>query len=158
MKLCLIPRPPLPTVLFVLTFPKQHHSVPLPANWTAQLQHILECELDAPQEILALDKSVWAVSLLNEVTFSLAAEIVTCHFVDGSRLAIPIRNPDCIAALEAVLADVHEAALSNEFEQRERERERERARQVASPAPSRPVSPVKPTKHKRTKSFLMCLA
>ena len=68
------------------------------------------------------------------------------------------RNPDCIAALEAVLADVHEAALSNEFEQRERERERERARQVASPAPSRPVSPVKPTKHKRTKSFLMCLA
>ena len=160
MKLCLIPRAPLPTVLFTLTFPKHRDGVALPPSWNAQLQHVMECELDLPRDVLALDKSVWAVSLLNEVTFSMVSESVTCTFVDGSRLILPIRNPNCIASLEEVLADVHEAALSSDFEQRERERERERerARQIVSPVPTRPASPAKPTKHKRTKSILMTLA
>lgn len=158
MKLLLIPRPPLPSVLFSVEFRKQPESVVFPAAWSTQLQHVMECDLEMPHDVLALDKSVWAVSLLSEVTFCMNASVVTCVFVDGTTLVIPIRNPDCIAALEEVLYDVNEAAISGELEQRERERERERARQLASAASSRPASPAKPSKHKRTRSILQCLA
>ncbi|THH05942.1 hypothetical protein EW145_g4428 [Phellinidium pouzarii] len=152
MLLRLIPEPPLPTVLFSLAFPNLPDTVPFPVNWTNQLQHALQDELELPDCIHALDKSAWAVCLLHEVNFCAFNKSVSCLFVDGTRMDWQIEDDRCMDALQAVIDDVNESAVAVDME-------KNRARVIAAPPPPpvRPASPAKMSKHKKSRSLLMTL-
>lgn len=149
MLLRLIPDTSFPTVLFTLTFTNLPDVVPFPQNWQLQLQQLLQEELEMPDCIHALDKSVWATCLLHEVSFNIVSKTISCRFVDETCLDWSIADDRCIQILQSVLADVNESSCDIE---------REKARQPVPPTPpSRPSSPMKVTKHKKSRSILMSL-
>lgn len=144
----------LPSVTFKVAF-KQGlpDGVGIPQGWASQLHIVLQDDLEAPECIHALDKAAWGVSLLQEVTFNVALRIINCTFVDGTRLDWPMLDRGCLHTLYSVLDKINSSFLAAE-----QERETEYAREVASqPVLPRSVSPVKPSKHKRSRSFLMSL-
>lgn len=153
MLLRLIPLSPLPTVLFTLTFPALPDSAGFPQAWALQIQNLLQNELEMPNFIHAFDKSVWAVSLLHEVTFSIQTMSVTCVFVDGARIGWYLGEEEFVK-LHSVVEDVNEAAVASDME---RERMKERERLAHSPQPSRAVSPARTTKHRKSRSLLMAI-
>lgn len=146
MLLRLIPEQPHPAILFTLSFSNLPESVPFPANWALQLQHVLHDELEMPTCVHALDKAAWAVCLLHEVNFCVFSRTIQCYFVDGTRLELPLEDENCLAALQNVMYDVQESAVVGEIEQR-------RARALSAPSTIRPTVPVKVTRHKKTRSF-----
>ncbi|KAI5117683.1 hypothetical protein M0805_003473 [Coniferiporia weirii] len=150
MLLRLIPDAPLPTVLFTLAFQNLPDHVPFPVNWTNQLQHVLQDDLEMPNCVHALDRSAWAISLLHEVNFVVPARMISCLFVDGTRAEWPISDERCLGALLSVVGDVSESAEALEMEQN-------RAKALAMPPMTRPASPAKPYKHKKSRSILMTL-
>lgn len=151
MLLRLVPEQSCPTVLFTLAFTNLPDSVPFPQNWSAQLQGILQDELELPNCIHALDKSVWASVLLHEVLFCMASRTISCSFIDGTRKEWPMANEKFITALQNVLEDVTESGIASEMEAH-------RARVIAEQAEkSRSTSPVKVQRHKRSRSILMTI-
>ncbi|KAH8112842.1 hypothetical protein DFH11DRAFT_1728193 [Phellopilus nigrolimitatus] len=152
MLLRLVPAPPLPTVLFTLAFPNLPDGVPFPQNWSAQLQHVLQDDLEMPNCIHALDKSAGVACLLHEVSFCVFTRTVVCVFIDGSRSDWPLLDDRCVDALKEVLDEVNESTVAAEMEAR-------RARVASMPPPTRPASPIpaKLSKHKKSRSLLMTI-
>ncbi|KZT26185.1 hypothetical protein NEOLEDRAFT_1177964 [Neolentinus lepideus HHB14362 ss-1] len=155
----LVPQPPSPTVLFTLSFPSLAQSLPPPPSWHLQLQRLATSELELPASMHALDKSAWVVCVLQEVTFDLCAETITCVFVDGQREEWPIVGGTanrCVKALESVLDDVNSSARENEKERvtSVEENHQPHSRQVSSSSVNSNSAPVK---HKKQRSLLMSL-
>ena len=152
------PNPSQPSITFQVGFkPILPDGVSIPQGWSTQLQRVLQDELETPECIHALDKAAWGVSLLRDVSFNASQRMITCFFVDGSRMDWPILDPRCLRTLHSVIQDVNTSFHASE---QERERERgDRTRDVGFFPFSRPSTPVcsKPKTHKRSRSFLMTL-
>ncbi|KAG6844023.1 hypothetical protein H0H87_010532 [Tephrocybe sp. NHM501043] len=128
--------------------------LPNPSTWTSQLHNLRLDELEVPVSVHALDKSVGIISLLEEVTFDLSTNIISCHFVDGSMERWPLEGAQCIKVLESVVRDVNESLAI----EREMEEEKNRGREYERRAHEAPLPPiVKPTRHKKQRSLLMTL-
>jgi hypothetical protein len=126
------PDPPLDGIHFDISFKDNlGPTVEAPQPWLTQLQCTIHSGLTPPHSILAFDKSVWAVCLLEVVHFKLAEQLVTCVFVDGARMDFPLRCGDAGRRLYGVVADVREAVEAAGMEER-REREKERERMAAA--------------------------
>ncbi|KAF8510174.1 hypothetical protein JB92DRAFT_3119238 [Gautieria morchelliformis] len=115
MLLRLVAPPPLPTILFTLSFPALPQSLPVPAAWENHLQLLVHYQLSSPPSLHALDKSVAWTALLDTVTFDLVTLTVTCVFVDGIQEEWPLTNR-CVDLLESVIRDVNRSATEAEIE------------------------------------------
>ncbi|TFK52943.1 hypothetical protein OE88DRAFT_1643673 [Heliocybe sulcata] len=122
------------------------------------LQRLATSELELPGSIHALDKSAWVVCVLQEVTFDLCAETITCVFVDGQREEWPIVGGTanrCVKALESVLNDVNSSAKENEKERSAGVEENQHHSRQSSTNTIKPTDG--PVKHKKQRSLLMSL-
>lgn len=145
-----IPLPPLPTILFTITFPNLTRDLPMPPYWDVQLQRLAAEDLEIPHSIHSLDKAAWIAALLQEVTFDMTSLTVSALFVDHSVEEWPLMGRECVSALESVLRDVNDSAL-------ESEQERADAPPQPPPAPLPPPVQAKHSKHKKQRSLLMSL-
>lgn len=145
-----IPLPPLPTILFTITFPNLTRDLPMPPYWDAQLQRLAAEDLEIPHSIHSLDKAAWIAALLQEVTFDMTSLTVSALFIDHSVEEWPLMGRECVSALESVLRDVNDSAL-------ESEQERADAPPPTPPAPLPPPVQAKHSKHKKQRSLLMSL-
>ena len=115
MLLRLAPEAPLPTILFTLAFPTLPPDLAFPAAWAQQVNQLIKMNIDSPPNPHALDRSVWATTLLDQVDFDLVAASVTCLCIDGVRIEFPI-SPACRRMLLRVLADVTDSTSEAERE------------------------------------------
>jgi hypothetical protein len=115
MLLRLAPEAPLPTILFSLSFPTLPSDLPFPTAWAHQLKELMRMSLDPPPNPHALDRSVWAATLLDQVNFDLVANSITCIYIDGVQLEFVI-SPACRQMLVRVLGDVTDSASEAEKE------------------------------------------
>ena len=128
MLLRLAPEAPLPTILFSLAFPTLPPDLPFPTAWAHQVKELVKMSLDSPPNPHALDRSVWATTLLDQVTFDLVANCITCIYIDGVRTDFTISSA-CRQMLIRVLGDVTDSAS---------EAERERIAESSIPPPALP--------------------
>lgn len=152
------PDAPLNAISYDLSFKDNLGAdVEAPQTWLNQLQCVIQSGLDAPQSALAFDKSVWAVCLLEDVHFKMAEQLVTCLFIDGSRVDFPLRCNSAGRLLYSVVSDTCEALEATDME-RAREAALMRIKRASTPGCIRPISPVKPTtRHKKHRSLLISL-
>lgn len=115
MLLRLAPEAPLPTIVFSLAFPTLPNDLPFPTAWAHQVRELLNMSLDSPPNPHALDRSVWATTLLDQVNFDLVTNSITCVYLDGVRIEFSI-SPECKQMLFRVLADVTNSATEAEKE------------------------------------------
>ncbi|KAF8810305.1 hypothetical protein BYT27DRAFT_7253893 [Phlegmacium glaucopus] len=143
MLLKLIPLPSQPTIHFSLTLPTFPPYLDPPQSYSAQINHLLVEDLEVPNTLHSLDKSVGLMSLLEEVVFEIKdgtgggggggggdqsidekAVQVTCRFVDGALedwvlSGLSSEGAGLISALECIIRNVQE---STQEDDRERER------------------------------------
>ena len=170
MLLKLIPPPPHPTIHFSLTLPTLPSYLDTPQFYTAQINHLLMEDLEVPDTLYALDKSVNLMSLLDEVTFEIMDGTggdndektvrVTCRFVDGALEEWATTGTSLISVLDGIVHDVQESTLENDKE-RERYRQsqlqdsRPRAlHRLSMPPGLGPMTSTKP-RHKKQRSLFM---
>jgi hypothetical protein len=154
----LVPRPPLPTVLFTLEFINPPEGLPIPANFVHQLHQLNADELDLPGEagLYALDNAAWLVAVLREVTFNIPTSTVSCYFKDGAIEEWPLMGRGLADALDQVVCDVEQSAIESAREER-------KAMEFSPPPPPPTPTPIpepvtaKRPKHKRQRSLLMSL-
>jgi hypothetical protein len=140
MQLRIIPPPPLPNVLFHLSFSNLPPTVLIPNNWLSQLDVLNEHDLEAPGPVAgmhALDRAACLVNLLEEVVFDVPNGLITCSFLDGAREEWALGTDGCDEALQRVMEDVHEATLEKQRE--EALATAAAAREEAAKAPLPPV-------------------
>lgn len=154
MLLRLHPAAPHPTIHFAVAFDNLDERLPVPANWTSQLQALSMDDLEFPRHVHALDKASSLPCLLDEVVFNVPLGQIFCTFIDKSTQILDL-PPKCLALLESVADDVSESAIQSERE-RERVRERVRERQQSESLNSPPAS-LKLKGHKKQRSLLMSL-
>lgn len=143
MRIRLISHPPVPVMLFSISFiPTDLHS--LPPNWDSQLAILSTADLEQPRSVYALDSSAWLTEILEEVTFDVVSLTVSAVFIDGHTEDWPLMDRACIHVLEDVLDD-----LRRTFEPP--------TPSLPPAPPSTPISSVfkKPAKHKKQRSLLM---
>jgi len=148
MHLRLVSPHPTPAVYLSLSFPYNAQHLPLPPTWTFSAQRLANDDLEIPNAIHFLDKSMWIVSVLDQVIFDLSSLTITCHFIDGTKEEWPLVAMDCVRALENVVADVN-SALSTEAKRKD-------PPPVAPHSTSLPPLPTRtPTrpKHRKSRSF-----
>jgi hypothetical protein len=138
-----------PAHVFTLSFGPLRDDLPIPNAWAYELQRLAAdgIQQPSPSGLLALDKSVGLMNVLQEVTLDVPGLTVTCLFIDGHRHDW-MMDAACVAFLENILADIDEMYLESERERRSLE-SKER---VASES-----SDSRPTKHKKQRSLLMSL-
>lgn len=147
MLLKLIPLLSQPSIHFTLTLPAFPPHLDPPQSYTAQINHLLVEDLEVPNTLYSLDKSVGLMSLLEEVAFEIQdgtedgggegvgeggggenqrtgekAVRVTCRFVDGALEEWVTESTGLISALESTIHDVQESTLEDGNE-RERYRQ-----------------------------------
>jgi hypothetical protein len=145
MRLRLISHPPVPVMLFSITFiPTDLH--PLPQNWDSQLVTLSTADLELPRSIYALDSPAWLTEILEEITFDVVSLTVSAVFTDGHSEDWPLMDRACINMLEGVLDGLRQTVDPP-------------VPSLPSAPPSSPISPVfkKPAKHKKQRSLLMQL-
>ena len=76
---------PLPTI-FSLAFPTLPNDLPFLTAWAHQIRDLINMFIDSPPNLHALDRSVWATTLLDQVYFDLATNSITCISVGGVRI------------------------------------------------------------------------
>ncbi|KAG5650980.1 hypothetical protein H0H81_010327 [Sphagnurus paluster] len=144
----------LSAVVFAVVFEDLEPDLPNPLSWTTLLQNLRRDELEIPARVHALDKSAGIISLLEDVTFDLSTNAISCRFLDGSVEHLPFAGARCVKALQRIILDVNESSLHIDREREEekmRELEKERKRlELTSP-------PTKVTRHKKQRSLLMTL-
>lgn len=175
MLLKLIPLPTEPTIHFSLTLPAFPSHLDPPQSYTAQINHLLVEDLEVPDTLHSLDKSVGWISLLDEVIFEIKnltgdgdgggdhnqkTVRVTCQFVDGALEEWVTEGKDLISALECIIHNVQESMLEGD-----KERDRYRQSQLQSnrsralnmlPMPPGPTSmTVTKPRHKKQRSLFM---
>jgi hypothetical protein len=177
MLLKLIPSPPHPTIHFSLTLPTFPSHLETPQFYTAQINHLLMEDLEVPDTLYALDKSVGLMSLLDEVTFEIMdgtgdrggggdndekTARVTCRFGDGALEEWETTGAGLISALDGIVHNVQESTLEND---RECERYRQSQSQfqnnrshalnrLSMPTGLIPMTGTKP-RHKKQRSLFM---
>ncbi|KAG6854165.1 hypothetical protein C0991_009817 [Blastosporella zonata] len=144
----------LAAVVFSVVF-EDLDPIPNPSTWAAQLQNLRLDELEVPALVHSLDKAAGIVTLLEEVTFDLSTNTISCHFVDGSMERWPLVGAQCVKALESVVRDVNESLAIERAMELEKQREEELERRLQE-APMPPPT-AKPPRHKKQRSLLMTL-
>lgn len=147
MHLRLVSPHPTPAVYLSLSFPFNAPHLPLPPTWTFSAQRLANDDLEIPNAIHFLDKSMWIISVLDQVIFDLSSLTITCHFIDGTKEEWPLVTMDCVRALESVVADVN-SALSAET--------RRKDYPVPTPHSTTLPAPIQSStrpKHKKSRSF-----
>ena len=128
-------------------------------------------DLEVPDMLYALDKSVRLMSLLDEVTFEIMYGTgakdgggdndektvrVTCRFVDGALEEWATTGAGLISALDGIVHDVQESTLEND---KERERYRQSQFQDSRPRAlhrlSMPPGLGPKPRHKKQRSLFM---
>ncbi|KAG5641996.1 hypothetical protein DXG03_003796 [Asterophora parasitica] len=145
----------LSAVVFSVIFEDLAPKLPNPPVWTNLLQNLRRDELEVPESMHAFDRAAGIICLLEEVTFDLSTQIISCQFVDGSTEQWSFAGTQCVKALQRIVLDVNESSLDIEREremerQKEREMERKRLESISPPS-------AKVTRHKKQKSLLMTL-
>jgi hypothetical protein len=107
-----------------------------PQFYTAQINHLLMEDLEVPDTVHSLDKSVRLMSLLDEVMFEIVDGTgdrdgggdddektvrVTCRFVDGALEEWVTTGAGLTSVLDGIIHNVQESTLKND---KERERYR----------------------------------
>jgi hypothetical protein len=171
MLLKLIPPSPQPTVLFNLTYPTQHTSLPLPLAYQSLL-HTLSTSsppLDLPNSLHALDKATYLAELLQEVVFDMESESVRCVWVDGGVEEWPLLDgkgdrEGCLRMLSRVLRDVElsgeeakKEQLRDDWERFEYAQAQQAQANALAHAQAQAMSPAKANRHKKQRSLLMSL-
>jgi hypothetical protein len=144
MRLRLVSHPPVPVMLFSISFIPTDLQ-PLPPNWDSQLAILSTADLEQPRSLYALDSSAWLTEILEEVTFDVVSLTVSVVFTDGQMEDWPMMDRACINFLEDVLDVLRQTVVP-----------------ITTPSlppapPSSPISPMfkKPAKHKKQRSLLM---
>ncbi|GFZ48108.1 hypothetical protein JCM24511_05856 [Saitozyma sp. JCM 24511] len=99
--------PAPPTILFTLplpTHPYTSRSLPLPPNLLAHRSVCLQEDIECPNVLLG-EKSSWITGVVDDVTFSLPAETITVHLIDGSTATLPL-SATCKDHLHRVCREV----------------------------------------------------
>jgi hypothetical protein len=146
MRLRLVSHPPVPVMLFSISFIPTDLQ-PLPPNWDSQLAILAAADLEQPRSLYALDSSAWLTEILEEVTFDVVSLTVSVVFTDGQIEDWPMMDHACINFLEDVLDVLRQTIVPI-------------TTPLLPPAPpSSPISPMfkKPAKHKKQRSLLMQL-
>lgn len=133
MQLQLIPFPPHPAILFAFTLPALPPTLPFPPAYAGQLQLLLHTDLDPPPSPYALDKAVWAVHLIEIVTFDLPKRKVHVKMVDDSVIEWEMRGEE--PWLKRVQENVEKST---------KEAERERNEELNAAAASSVANPYLP--------------
>ena len=183
MLLKLIPLPSQPTIHFSLNLPTFPSHLDPPQSYTAQINHLLVEDLEIPNTLHSLDKSVGLMSLLEEVIFEIKdgtadgggggggeggedqltgekAVRVTCRFVDGALEEWVTKAAGLISALETIIQNVQESTLEEDNErerycQSQLQNNRSRAlNKLSIPPSSTPLLSMKP-RHKKQRSLFM---
>ena len=140
----LIPHPPQSAVLFAVSYPDLPDAL-IPPSWSDQIRSLQHNELELPATMHTLDSAVGLTGIIMEITFDVPALTISCKMVDGVLDEWPLSEQGCLAALDAVVADVNESA------ELDRELELENERKCAvSPSPFK-------GRHKKQRSLLMTL-
>jgi hypothetical protein len=171
MLLKLIPLPTEPTIHFSLTLPAFPSHLDPPQSYTAQINHLLVEDLEVPDTLHSLDKSVGWISLLDQVVFEIKNRTgdgdggdhsqktvrVTCQFVDGALEEWVTEGKDLISALECIIHNVQESTLEDDKERDRYRLQSNRSRALnmlpISPGPT-PMTGTKP-RHKKQRSLFM---
>ncbi|ORX41027.1 hypothetical protein BD324DRAFT_606724 [Kockovaella imperatae] len=101
-------QPAPPTILFTLPLPVHPYtskSLPLPANLHAHRSVCLQEDIDCSNVLLG-EKSSWIGGIIDEVTFSMAAQEITVRYIDNSFSLVPL-TPECTVQLGNVIQQVH---------------------------------------------------
>ena len=172
MLLKLIPPPPHPTIHFSLTLPTFPSCLDTPQSYTAQINHLMMEDLEVPDTLYALDKSVGLMSLLDEVTFEIVDGTrdrdgggdndektvrVTCRFGDGALEEWVTTGAGLISALDGIVHNVQESTLENDRECERYRQPHNRSRalnRLSMPTGLVPMSSTKP-RHKKQRSLFM---
>ena len=174
MLLKLIPPPPHPTIHFSLTLPTFPSHLDPPQFYSAQVNHLTMEDLEVPDTLYALDKSVGLMSLLEEVTFEITDGTgvrdgggdndektvrVTCRFGDGALEEWTTTGAGLISALDSIVNNVQESTLENEkecerYRQSQPQNNRSRALHRLSMPTAIPMTGTKP-RHKKQRSLFM---
>ncbi|ORY26605.1 hypothetical protein BCR39DRAFT_578799 [Naematelia encephala] len=137
-------QPAPPTILFTLpmpTHPYTARSLPLPPNLLAHRSVCLQEDIECSNVLLG-EKSSWIAGTVDDVTFSLPANQVEVHLIDGSNVTLPL-EPACLTMLQRV---VHEVQLSFAPPPQEVTSTRTSCSSISSVASSSSATPSRPSR------------